>query len=79
MELRRVFAENLRQLRVGRGLSQEALADAAGIDRTYVSLLERRKYSPSLDLMERLADALGVAPEELITRSLNNPAGADAH
>src|SRR3546814_1047674 len=41
------LAKNLRLLRTSRGFSQEALADVAGIDRTYVSALERRKYSRS--------------------------------
>lgn len=60
MELRRLFGGNLRELRRKRGLSQEALADIAGIDRTYVSSLERARYSASVDLIERLANALGV-------------------
>lgn len=61
-----MFAENLRRLRMERGLSQEALADAAGIDRTYVSLLERQRYSASLDLIERLAKVLLVESHELL-------------
>lgn len=68
MELRCVLADNLRRLRAERGLSQEALADAAAIDRTYVSLLERQKYSASVDMIERLAQALSVAPYQLIIR-----------
>jgi len=43
------LAKNLKRLRTVKGLSQEALADAAGIDRTYVSALERQKYSLSID------------------------------
>lgn len=66
MELRATFARNLRQLRLDRGLSQEALADAAGVDRTYVSALERQIYSASLDTIERMAVALSVAPWELL-------------
>ena len=48
------------------GLSQEALADAAGIDRTYVSALERQKYSLSLDRLDQIALALGVEPHALL-------------
>lgn len=66
MRLREIFAQNLRRLRTERALSQEALADLAGIDRTYVSALERRKYSASLDTIERLAKVLKVDPHELL-------------
>ncbi len=47
-------------------MSQEALADAAGIDRTYVSALERRKYSLSIDRLDQLAATLGVEPHILL-------------
>lgn len=67
MELRRTFAKNLRHWRAARGLSQEALAHLAGIDRTYVSALEREVYSVSLDTIERLAKSLGVEPQQLLT------------
>lgn len=58
---REVLAENVRSLREGLGLSQEALADAAGFHRTYVSQVERMKTNVSLDNIERLAVCLGVA------------------
>ena len=66
MQLRRIFATNLKRWRAERGLSQEALADNAGIDRTYVSALEREIYSVSLDTIEKLADALEIPPQELL-------------
>lgn len=66
MALRRTLAENLRMARVAAGLSQEELADAAGIDRTYVSALERCRYSASIDVLERLATALRVTPASLL-------------
>jgi transcriptional regulator with XRE-family HTH domain len=66
MALRQVFASNLRRIREERGMSQETLADAAGIDRTYVSALERELYSVSLDTLERLAAALNVPPPTLL-------------
>lgn len=66
MALRQVFAANLRRAREASGMSQEALADAAGIDRTYVSALERGLYSVSLDTLERLASALNVLPPSLL-------------
>jgi transcriptional regulator with XRE-family HTH domain len=67
MLLRSVLAENLRRLRAERGLSQEALADLVGIDRTYVSALERQVYAATIDVIERLADTLRVPPIVLLT------------
>lgn len=66
MALRQIFAENLRRARLAAGLSQEELADAAEVDRTYVSALERSRYAASLDVMERLATALKVTPASLL-------------
>ena len=66
MEIRRVFAVNLRRLRAERSLSQEALADMAAIDRTYVSALERELYSVSIDTVAKLALALKVPPASLL-------------
>lgn len=73
MSSRENLARNLRTLRTSRGLSQEALAHAAGIDRTYVSALERRKYSVSIDRLDRLAERLGVEPYMLLMKDM--PAG----
>lgn len=55
--------------RQAKGLSQEELAHRADIDRTYISSLERCVYSPSIEVLDRLAQALGVEPADLITRS----------
>lgn len=66
MTLRQIFASNLRRIRTDRGLSQEALADLAEIDRTYVSALERQVYSVSVDTIEKLAIVLEVKPTELL-------------
>jgi transcriptional regulator with XRE-family HTH domain len=66
MELREVFAHNLRHFRRQRGLSQEALAAEAGIDRTYISALERGVYSATVDMIEKLAAVLSVAPHMLL-------------
>ena len=48
--------------------SQEALAFEAGIHRTYISLIERGKKSPTLAVIVRLATALGIKPSELLRR-----------
>jgi len=69
------LARNLKALRTSKGLSQEALADAAGIDRTYVSALERRKYSLSIDRLDQLATTLGVEPYILLMSEVPHSAG----
>ncbi len=54
------------RLREQNDWSQEELADHAGIDRTYVSSLERRKYGASLDMVEKIAKAFGVEPTAMM-------------
>jgi len=66
MEIREVFALNLRKIRQTRGLSQEELAHRAEIDRTYISALERTVYAASIDVVGRLAAVLEVEPAELL-------------
>jgi transcriptional regulator with XRE-family HTH domain len=58
MKGRKRVAWNLRKLRVERGLSQEALAADAEVDRSYVGRLERAAENPTVDLLDRLAGAL---------------------
>lgn len=65
LDLRKRLAANLRTLRGAQGLSQESLADAAGIHRTFVSQVERELKNVSLDSIRKLANALGVDPVEL--------------
>jgi transcriptional regulator with XRE-family HTH domain len=68
MEIRETFARNLRTLRQAKRLSQEELAHRADIDRTYISSLERCIYSPSIEVLDRLATVLGVEPADLLKR-----------
>jgi transcriptional regulator with XRE-family HTH domain len=70
MRLREILALNLRKLRHAQGLSQEELADRAEIDRTYVSALERSVYAAGIDVVERLAHALGVEAADLLRAPL---------
>jgi transcriptional regulator with XRE-family HTH domain len=58
METQAIVAQNLRKLRVKRGLSQENLAVGAQIDRTYVSRLERGLENPTVAVLKRLAEVL---------------------
>lgn len=65
--LRDALARNLRRRRTDRGLSQEALADLAGLHRTFVGAVERSERNISLDNIGRLASALGVTASDLLT------------
>lgn len=66
MEIRDVFAQNLRRIRQAKKLSQEELAHRASIDRTYVSSLERGVYSPTIEVVGKIAHALDVEAAELL-------------
>ncbi len=55
-----VFAANVRRRRLALGLSQEELAELAGVHRTYVGMIERSEKNVTIYNIERLADALGV-------------------
>lgn len=62
MKLREIVARNLRQIRHAKGLSQEELADRAGINRNYVGMLESEQHAATVDMLEKLAVALSVEP-----------------
>jgi transcriptional regulator with XRE-family HTH domain len=66
MDLRQVFAANLRRLRHAKGLSQEDLAYEADVNRSYMSTLERGATYPGLEIIGKLAGVLGVEPAELL-------------
>lgn len=68
MSIREDFARNLRRLRHEKGLSQEALAYEAGIDRTYISALERTVYSATIDMVAKIASVLDVEAADLLQR-----------
>jgi transcriptional regulator with XRE-family HTH domain len=67
-ELEHAFGQVIRELREKRGLSQEALSFECGRHRTYVSLIERGKNSPSIQTLWLLAAALQVRPSEIVRR-----------
>ncbi|QDK34017.1 XRE family transcriptional regulator [Sphingomonas sp. IC081] len=58
MDVRHRLATNMKRLRKERGWSQEALADEAGLDRTYISGIERQVKNPTVTVIERVALAL---------------------
>lgn len=66
MDLRQLFAANLRRLRNAKGLSQEALAHEADVDRAYISRLERGASYVGLEIVGKLADVLEVQPMEFL-------------
>jgi transcriptional regulator with XRE-family HTH domain len=66
MDLRDVFASNLRRLRNAKGMSQDDLAYDAGMSRSYLSQLEKGAFYASLKILGKLADALDVEPAELL-------------
>jgi transcriptional regulator with XRE-family HTH domain len=59
-DARKIFAARLRQIRQIKGLSQEELADRAGLHRTYVGSVERGERNISIDNIECLAKALDI-------------------
>ena len=66
MELREVFATNLRRLRHAKGLSQDDLAYEAEVSRSYLSQLEKGAFYASLKIIGKLATVLKVEPAELL-------------
>lgn len=64
--LRKLVAGNVRSLRKGLRVSQEKLAEEAGLHRTYVGSIERAERNVSLDNIERIAAALRVKPWQLL-------------
>lgn len=68
MNLRDRVALNIQELRRARGLSQEELAHRADVSRGYMGKVENARFAASLDLLERIAKALNVDPEELFTK-----------
>ena len=63
--LQGVFSENLKNARKSAGLTQEALADRLGTAAKYLGAIERGVKFPSVQMIEALAGALGIAPYEL--------------
>jgi transcriptional regulator with XRE-family HTH domain len=66
MDLRQVFAANLRRLRHAKGLSQEDLAYEAEVNRSYMSVLEKGASYPGLEIIGKLAAVLEIEPAELL-------------
>ena len=63
-----IFGRVLREQRLSRSLSQEQLALAANVDRTFVSQMERGIRQPTITTLMKLAGALGIQPSTLVNR-----------
>lgn len=72
MDIRRVFGTNVRRYRIAAGLSQEAVAVKMGVDRAYVSGMERGQQNVTLLTMWHLAEALNVRPAALLDEAVEN-------
>lgn len=66
MDVVQLLGVNVRRFRKLKGMSQEQLALEAGMERSYVSDLERGTRNPSVRALGRLAKALGIQPHELL-------------
>lgn len=66
MDVVQILGENVRHYRKLKGMTQEQLALEAGMERSYVSDLERGQRNPSVRAVGRLAEALGVQPNLLL-------------
>jgi transcriptional regulator with XRE-family HTH domain len=75
MDLRQVFAANLRRLRHAKGLSQEDLAHEADVNRTYMSKIEKGATWVGLEIIGKLAAVLQVEPAEFLKRPTKKRAG----
>jgi len=67
------FGDRIRELRHQRRLSQEALAERAGLHRTYIGFVERAERNPTLKTMEKLARGLEVSLAELFAPFTEKP------
>jgi transcriptional regulator with XRE-family HTH domain len=61
-----VVGSNLRRLRKKLGISQEDLAEKCGLHRTYAGAIERSERNITLQTLEKLAESLGVSPQDLL-------------
>ncbi|WP_100627015.1 helix-turn-helix domain-containing protein [Algoriphagus formosus] len=66
MDIKEKFGQRLRVLRKDKGLSQEELAEKSGLNRPYISAIEQGKRNVSLEVMEKLAEAMSLNIKSLI-------------
>lgn len=61
MDIKKKFGQNLKRLRLEKGISQESLALSADLDRTYIPSIEKGERNVSITVVEKLANALNVS------------------
>lgn len=66
MNINEIFGLNVKQIRTNKKISQEKLAFTAGIDRTYISDIEKGTRNVSLTIAKKIADALNIQLKELL-------------
>ena len=76
MDLKEVMATNLRRLRHEKQMTQEELAETAGLSARYVGAIERADASASVTVLGRIADALNVEAADLVTKVISRPGPA---
>jgi transcriptional regulator with XRE-family HTH domain len=69
MDLKEIMARNLRRARHDKNLTQEELADRAGLSMRYVGAIERGDVSASVTVLGQIADALEIEPGELLKKA----------
>lgn len=69
MDLKETMAINLRRIRHGKNLTQEELADLAGLSARYIGAIERADKSATVTVLGQILEALGVEPAELLTKA----------
>ena len=67
MSEQKVFGELLRDLRLNRSISQEKLSEITGLDRSFISLIERGERTPTLTTIIKISKAFGLKPSQLLS------------
>lgn len=73
MDIRKVFAANVKRYREAAGLSQAALAEKIGADRAHVSSMERAQQNVTIVTLWHVSEALGVRPMALLEEEADLP------
>ena len=73
MDLQSLFISNLRRIRKEKKITQETLAELCGTDTSYISQIEIKRRFPSISLIERIAESLGVEPYVLFKDNSEKP------
>ena len=70
MDIRKIFGANVRRIRLAAGISQEAVAERMGVDRAFISGIERGLKNATLLTIWQTSQALGVRPADLLDENV---------